>query len=49
MEIKFDKTYLEELFFTGKTTDKKYRFQPHCTIFLVENCTNMKNIKLTKT
>jgi proteic killer suppression protein len=28
MEIKFDKTYLEELFRTGKTTDKKYRFQP---------------------
>jgi len=28
MEIKFDETYLEELFFTGKTTDKKYRFQP---------------------
>ena len=28
MEIKFDETYLEELFLTGKTTDKKYRFQP---------------------
>jgi len=28
MEIKFDKKYLEELFCTGKTTDKKYRFQP---------------------
>jgi len=28
MEIKFDKTYLEELFHTGKTSDKKYRFQP---------------------
>ena len=28
MEIKFDKTYLEELFLTGKTTDKKHRFQP---------------------
>ena len=28
MEITFDKTYLEELFYTGKTTDKKYRFQP---------------------
>ena len=28
MEIKFDKTYLKELFFAGKTTDKKYRFQP---------------------
>jgi proteic killer suppression protein len=29
MEIKFGKEYLEELYYTGKTTDKKYRFQPH--------------------
>ncbi|MDR1683569.1 MAG: type II toxin-antitoxin system RelE/ParE family toxin [Candidatus Symbiothrix sp.] len=28
MEIKFDKEYLKELYDTGKTTDKKYRFQP---------------------
>ena len=28
MDIIFEKTYLEELFFTGKTSDKKYRFQP---------------------
>jgi len=28
MDIKFDKKYLEELFLTGKTTDKKHRFQP---------------------
>ncbi len=28
MEIRFDKKYLEELFLTGKTSDKKYRFQP---------------------
>jgi len=28
MEIKFDKTYLEELYSLGKTTDKKHRFQP---------------------
>ncbi|MDR2449317.1 MAG: type II toxin-antitoxin system RelE/ParE family toxin [Prevotellaceae bacterium] len=28
MEIKFDKKYLEELFELGKTSDKKYRFQP---------------------
>jgi proteic killer suppression protein len=28
MEIKFDKKYLEELYEVGKTTDKKYRFQP---------------------
>jgi proteic killer suppression protein len=28
MEIKFDKKYLQELYETGTTTDKKYRFQP---------------------
>jgi len=28
MEITFDKKYLEELYYTGKTTDKKHRFQP---------------------
>jgi proteic killer suppression protein len=28
MEIRFDKKYLEELYETGKTTDKKHRFQP---------------------
>jgi proteic killer suppression protein len=28
MEIKFDKEYLRELYETGKTTDKKHRFQP---------------------
>ncbi len=28
MEIRFDKKYLEELFRSGKTTDRKYRFQP---------------------
>jgi len=28
MDIKFDKEYLRELYESGKTTDKKYRFQP---------------------
>jgi proteic killer suppression protein len=28
MEITFDKKYLQELYETGKTTDKKHRFQP---------------------
>jgi len=28
MEINFDKKYLEELYYTGKTTNKKYSFQP---------------------
>ena len=29
MEISFDKEYLQELYEVGRTTDKKYRFQPH--------------------
>lgn len=28
MKIQFDKEYLKELYFIGKTTNKKYRFQP---------------------
>ena len=28
MEITFEKPYLEELYLTGMTTNKKYRFQP---------------------
>jgi len=28
MKIEFEKEYLHELYNTGKTTDKKHRFQP---------------------
>jgi len=28
MKVEFEKTYLCELYETGKTTDKKHRFQP---------------------
>jgi proteic killer suppression protein len=28
MTIQFDKEYLSELYYTGKCTDKKHRFQP---------------------
>jgi len=28
MKIEFEKEYLSELYYTGKTTDKKHRFQP---------------------
>jgi len=28
MEITFEKEYLREMYRTGKSTDKKYRFQP---------------------
>ncbi|MDR0962303.1 MAG: type II toxin-antitoxin system RelE/ParE family toxin [Mediterranea sp.] len=29
MEITFEQKYLWELYVTGKTSDKKHRFQPH--------------------
>ncbi|GAB6011624.1 type II toxin-antitoxin system RelE/ParE family toxin [Viscerimonas tarda] len=32
MEIGFEKEYLRELYKTGKTTDKKYRFQPQIVV-----------------
>ena len=28
MKIEFEKEYLRELYYTGKSTDKKHRFQP---------------------
>ena len=28
MEVHFEKEYLSDLYYKGKTTDKKYRFQP---------------------
>jgi len=52
MEIRFDKIYLEELFFTGKTTDKKYRFQPQIakkyrkTIDILESVTSVEDLLL---
>jgi proteic killer suppression protein len=50
MEIEFDKTYLEELFYTGKTTDKKYRFQPQIikkyrkTVDILEAVTSVEDL-----
>ena len=32
MEIVFEKDYLRELFYEGKTSDKKHRFQPQVVI-----------------
>ena len=28
MNIEFDKEYLQDLYFKGKTSDKKHRYQP---------------------
>ena len=32
MLVKFDKKYLSELYYTGKCSEKKYRFQPNITV-----------------
>ncbi|MDH6306806.1 proteic killer suppression protein [Parabacteroides sp. PF5-5] len=49
MEVTFDKVYLRDLYKTGKTTDKKHRFQPevirkyqHC----IEVLLSVKNIEI---
>lgn len=50
MEIKFDKTYLEELYVKGKASDKKHRFQPQIiakyrkTIDLMESLNTVKDL-----
>ena len=50
MEIKFDKTYLEELYYTGRTTDKKYRFQPQIaakykkTIIILKSVSHVEDL-----
>jgi len=50
MEIKFEKTYLEDLFYKGKTTDKKYRFQPqivakyHKTVNILESVSVVEDL-----
>ena len=50
MEIKFDKEYLEELYLTGKTSDKKHRFQPQIiakyrkTVDLLESLTSIEDL-----
>jgi proteic killer suppression protein len=50
MEIKFDKLYLEELYMTGKASDKKYRFQPQIitkyrkTIDILESVVNVEDL-----
>ncbi len=50
MEIVFDKDYLEELYLTGKTSDKKHRFQPHIvakyvkTIDILESVSSVEDL-----
>jgi proteic killer suppression protein len=44
MDIKFDKKYLEELYYTGKTTDKKYRFQPQIVVRYKKAIITLKSV-----
>lgn len=52
MEITFEKEYLRELYQTGKTTNKKYRFQPQVTakyrktIDILESVTRLDDLYL---
>ena len=36
MIVTFEKEYLRDLYETGKTTDKKYRFQPNVAVKYIE-------------
>lgn len=50
MEIRFEKEYLRELYEKGKTTEKKYRFQPQVinkyrkTIDLLESVSHIEDL-----
>ena len=50
MDIVFEKKYLRELYENGKTTEKKYRFQPHVaakyrkTIDVLESVANIEDL-----
>jgi len=50
MEIVFDKDYLKELYDTGKTTDKKYHFQPdiakryHRAVNILESVSRVEDL-----
>ena len=43
MVILFDKVYLKDLYCSGKTADKKYRFQPEIVRRYVKVVNTMKN------
>ena len=54
MEIEFVKNYLRELYFEGRTSNKKYRFQPQVikqykytvgVLFKADNIESLYNIK----
>ena len=44
MVVKFDKEYLQELYTNGRTSNKKYRFQPDIIARYVKVINIMKNM-----
>jgi len=54
MKVEFEKEYLRELYDTGKTTDKKYRFQPNVVsgylkcVKALQKATRMEDLFLIK-
>jgi proteic killer suppression protein len=50
MEIVFEKEYLSEMYYTGKSSDKKHRFQPQVVrkyqrcIDLLEGATSIETL-----
>jgi proteic killer suppression protein len=48
MEISFEKEYLRELYKTGKTTDKKHRFQPQVVNRYQQAVFILKSVSCTK-
>jgi len=48
MEIHFEKEYLSELYYTGKTTDKKHRFQPDIVKRYIRAVDILENVETTE-
>ena len=45
MEIVFEKEYLRELYYEGKTSDKKHRFQPQVVIRYIRVMNNLDSVE----
>jgi len=44
MEIKFDKNFLSELYYKGKCSDKKHRFQPQIIKNYIKRINLLENV-----
>ena len=48
MEIRFEKEYLSELYYTAKTKDKKHRFQPNIIKRYIRTVDIMESVQSTE-